>query len=88
MQAEDLNPELAAKCKRDGDIAFVGKEFDKAEEHYTESLRHDPNNHLVWANRSAARFRQGKSALALSDAQTSRLINPKYLKVWAPSQVL
>lgn len=79
--AEEFNPEKAASCKREGDVAFVDKQFGQAELAYTKSLKHDPKNHLVWANRSAARFRLGKAEEAMSDAQTSRQLNPKYLKV-------
>ena len=80
-EAEDYNPELAASCKHEGDEAFVKKEFKAAEAAYSKSLQHDTGNHLVWANRSAARFRQGKADLALKDARQSREIDPKYLKV-------
>ena len=75
-----MDVDKAASSKRDGDIAFVNKNFEQAEVAYTDSLKHDPKNHLVWANRSAARFRLGKAEEALADAQTSRQLNPKYLK--------
>ena len=78
---EEVDAEQAASCKRAGDVAFVKKQFEEAELAYTESLKHDPKNHLVWANRSAARFRLGRAEGALADAQTSRELNPKYLKV-------
>ena len=79
-EVEDVNVEKAASSKREGDIAFVNKQFEEAELAYTDSLKHEPKNHLVWANRSASRFRLGKAEEALADAQTSRQLNPKYLK--------
>ena len=78
---EGYDPELAGGCKREGDGAFGRKEFQEAESFYTDSLKYDASNHLVWANRSAARFRQGKAEGALQDAQKSRELDPKYLKV-------
>lgn len=80
-EAEDFDLEKAASCKKRGDTAFVKKQFEEADVAYTESLKHDPKNHLVWANRSAARFRLGKAEEALADGRTSRQLNPKYLKV-------
>ena len=83
-EAEDPDPEKATQCKRQGDKAFSDKDFPGAEQLYTNALRHDTSNHLLWANRSAARLRQGKNDEALQDARTSRQINPKYLKASPP----
>ena len=82
-EPEAYDPEKAAGCKREGDEAFVGKRFAQAVSSYTESLRHDTKNHLVWANRSAAHLRQGEAESSLSDARTARSLNPKYVKVRA-----
>ena len=84
LEAQDPDPEKATQCKRQGDKAFSDKDFPGAEQVYTNALRHDTSNHLLWANRSAARLRQGKNAEALQDARTSRQINPKYLKASPP----
>ena len=81
LQCQSFDSELAGRHKREGDEAFVGKRFAEAEAAYSNSLEHDPSNHLVWANRSAARLRQGRADKALQDAQRSRELNPKYMKV-------
>ena len=78
---EEPDDTAAAQHKRQGDEAFVKKDFKSAEESYSRSLRHSTSSHLPWANRSAAYLHLGKPELALQDAQIARTIDPKYAKV-------
>ena len=82
-EPDEFDVDKAGSCKREGDEAFVRRDFGAAVNAYTQSLSHDTHNHLVWANRSAANLRQGDAAAALSDARTARAIKPEYLKVTA-----
>ena len=48
---------------------------------YSESLSVDPQNCILFSNRSAAYLRLGQYSAALDDAIKARLINPKWPKV-------
>lgn len=48
---------------------------------YTEALSADPQNCILYSNRSAAYLRLGQYSTALDDAVKARLINPKWPKV-------
>ena len=48
---------------------------------YTEALSADPQNCILYSNRSAAHLRLGQYSMALDDAIKARLINPKWPKV-------
>lgn len=48
---------------------------------YSEALSADPQNCILYSNRSAAYLRLGQYSTALDDAIKARLINPKWPKV-------
>lgn len=48
---------------------------------YSEALTADPQNCILYSNRSAAYLRLGRYSTALDDAIKARLINPKWPKV-------
>lgn len=56
-------------------------DFQEAVHLYTNALRADPQNCILYSNRSAAYLRLGQYATALDDAIKARVINPKWPKV-------
>ena len=70
-----------SKHKRQGDEAFVKGDFDSAAMAYTQALRHNTSDHIIWANRSAAFLRTGSTEDALQDARRARTLKPEYAKV-------
>nr|XP_008285577.1 PREDICTED: tetratricopeptide repeat protein 28-like [Stegastes partitus] len=56
-------------------------EFGLAVRLYSEALTADPQNCILYSNRSAAYLRLGQYSTALDDAIKARLINPKWPKV-------
>lgn len=56
-------------------------EFTLAVRLYSEALSADPQNCILYSNRSAAYLRLGQYATALDDAIKARVINPKWPKV-------
>lgn len=59
-------------------------EFALAVRLYSEALTADPQNCILYSNRSAAYLRLGQYNTALDDAIKARLINPKWPKVRGP----
>nr|XP_057912618.1 tetratricopeptide repeat protein 28 [Doryrhamphus excisus] len=58
------------------------KDFALAVRLYTEALTLDPQNCVLYSNRSAAHLRLGRYSLALEDANTARDLNPKWTKAY------
>jgi len=58
-------------------------DFQAAVRLYGEALRADPQNCILYSNRSAALLKLGRHHAALGDAQKARLLNPKWPKVRA-----
>ncbi|KAK9833842.1 hypothetical protein WJX74_007548 [Apatococcus lobatus] len=81
-QAEVPIPEEAARFKRQGDEAFVKKDFEGAKQAYSQSILHSTSDPLVWANRSAACLRLHDYQSAYHDARISRVLRPSYVKAW------
>ena len=74
--------DAAAAKKRAGDEAFVkGADADAIAAHDA-SLAADDSNAKVWANRAAAKLRQGSHVSARRDAKIAREIEPTYVKAW------
>uniref|UniRef100_A0A096M8E9 Uncharacterized protein n=1 Tax=Poecilia formosa TaxID=48698 RepID=A0A096M8E9_POEFO len=72
--------EFLERVRRSNQACQQG-EFVLAVRLYTEALTADPQNCILYSNRSAAYLRLGQHAKALDDAIKARLINPKWPKV-------
>lgn len=79
-EAEDPDSEKAARFKRQGDEAFVSRDFEGAKQAYSQSIQHGTGDPLVWANRSAACLRLHDYQSAYHDARISRVLHPTYVK--------
>ncbi|GMF32288.1 unnamed protein product [Phytophthora fragariaefolia] len=76
---------LVAELKRRGNAAFQQKALEEAEVLYSRAIEvngSDPqrNQHIFFANRSAARCSMGKAALALEDAEACVALDATYAK--------
>ncbi|RLN88603.1 hypothetical protein BBJ28_00007333 [Nothophytophthora sp. Chile5] len=76
---------LVAELKRRGNAAFQQKSLEEAEALYSRAIvvnASDPlhNQHIFFANRSAARCSMGKAALALEDADACVALDAAYAK--------
>lgn len=63
-----------ASLKDQGNKAFAAKDWDKAIELFSKGLDLDPNNHVLWSNRSAAKAAKKDWEGALDDAE--QVIHP------------
>lgn len=80
--AEDFDLDKAKELKRRGDEAFVSGRMEEAAQSYTESLKHDTQSAVVWANRAMACLKLGRFEDALRDAMVSRTLDADYVKAW------
>jgi len=64
--------------KDKGNAALGSGESEKAVEYYSEGIKLDPNNYILYSNRSAAYAKMQKYKLALEDANKVIEINPSW----------
>uniref|UniRef100_A0A671YF15 Tetratricopeptide repeat domain 28 n=1 Tax=Sparus aurata TaxID=8175 RepID=A0A671YF15_SPAAU len=57
-------------------------DFQAAVHLYTNALQADPQNCILYSNRSAALLKLGQHQAALDDAEKACELNPKWPKVW------
>ncbi|XP_025764827.1 tetratricopeptide repeat protein 28 isoform X3 [Oreochromis niloticus] len=73
--------EFLERVRRSNQACQQG-EFELAVRLYSEALTADPQNCILYSNRSAAYLRLGQYSTALDDAIKARLINPKWPKAY------
>ncbi|XP_008421528.1 tetratricopeptide repeat protein 28 isoform X3 [Poecilia reticulata] len=73
--------EFLERVRRSNQACQQG-EFALAVRLYTEALTADPQNCILYSNRSAAYLKLGQHGKALDDAIKARLINPKWPKAY------
>jgi stress-induced-phosphoprotein 1 len=70
----------ALEAKNKGNAAFSSGDFQTAIKHFTEAISYDPNNHVLYSNRSAAYASLNKYEEALTDANKTVEIKPDWSK--------
>ncbi|XP_077944875.1 tetratricopeptide repeat protein 28 isoform X2 [Gasterosteus aculeatus] len=73
--------EFLERVRRSNQACQQG-EYAEAVRLYGEALTADPQNCILYSNRSAAHLRLGQYSTALDDAVKARLINPKWPKAY------
>ncbi len=71
---------VVLKLKEEGNKLFKEGNFAKAREKYTEALKHDSSNSVIYSNRSLTSIKMKDYELALTDATESIKHNPKWSK--------
>ncbi|KAL2099942.1 hypothetical protein ACEWY4_004336 [Coilia grayii] len=71
--------EFMEKVRQSNEACQHG-DFQSAVRLYSEALRADPQNCILYSNRSAAHLKLGQYQTALDDAIKARLLNPKWPK--------
>ncbi|KAI0786453.1 chaperone [Abortiporus biennis] len=74
---------MADALKDQGNKAFQAKDYDMAIDLFTQAIALDPNNHVLYSNRSAAKAGKRNYAAALEDAEQCIKINPSWAKGYA-----
>ena len=85
------NPDISANAAankatflekvRQSNAACQTGDFALAISLYTEAIRLDPANHILYSNRSAAHVKLGQFGKALQDAVKAKQLNPEWPKV-------
>ena len=75
------NPSLFLDKVRQSNEAIHAGDYIKAIALYSEAIGLDPNNHILYSNRSAAHSKLGHHDKALEDARKARELNPTWSKV-------
>ncbi|KAI2782660.1 hypothetical protein F4815DRAFT_462216 [Daldinia loculata] len=65
-----------------GNKAIADKKFDEAIDAFTKAISIDPNNHILYSNRSAAYASKKDWKNALSDAEKTTQIKPDWPRGW------
>jgi len=60
---------MAADLKSVGDLALKEKRFDDAIKSYSQAIELQPENEILFSNRSAAHLSKGDAAAALADGE-------------------
>ncbi|KAF8917242.1 hypothetical protein CPB85DRAFT_1431511 [Mucidula mucida] len=81
--AEADNSQLAASLKDAGNRLFTQKNYQAAHEEYTKAIALDPQNAILWANRSACHLSLKQYLDACGDAVQATRIDPRYYKAFA-----
>jgi len=65
-----------------GNKQFNDGNFKEAIDFFNQAIEIDPNNHVLYSNRSAAQLSVGNGQEALNDANKCVELNPTWLKGW------
>lgn len=68
------------QLKEKGNQALAWGKFDEAVKYYTKAIALDPQNHVLYSNRSAAYAKDENYTAALADADQTITLNPTWSK--------
>jgi stress-induced-phosphoprotein 1 len=69
------------ELKSKGNVALQNDKTEEAIEHYSEAIKLDPKNHILFSNRSAAYTKAGKYKEALEDSEKTIELKKDWPKV-------
>lgn len=72
----------ADELKAKGNAAIASKQFDEAIDAFTQAIALQPDNHILYSNRSAAYASKKEWDSALKDAEKTTEIKPDWAKGW------
>ncbi|RDB29131.1 Small glutamine-rich tetratricopeptide repeat-containing protein beta [Hypsizygus marmoreus] len=65
-----------------GNALHVKGKYKQAYQKYSEAIKEDPTNAILWANRAASALAMKQYLDAVSDAEKAAELDPKYAKAW------
>mmetsp|Transcript_24767 Transcript_24767/g.42698 ORF Transcript_24767/g.42698 Transcript_24767/m.42698 type:complete len:571 (+) Transcript_24767:91-1803(+) len=75
-----MDKQKAEEAKKKGNEAFAAKDYEPAIKYFSEAIEHDPSNHVLYSNRSAAYASLEQYDKALEDAEKTVSLKPDWGK--------
>ncbi|OSD05835.1 hypothetical protein PYCCODRAFT_1361536 [Trametes coccinea BRFM310] len=76
------NPSEAERLKAEGNALFVKNDFSRAYEKFTQAIKHDEENAILYSNRAACSLGLSRVSCSRKLTQATEL-DPTYAKAWA-----
>ena len=70
------------ELKEKGNFEYQNQNYDKALEYYSEALKIDPENPIIWSNKSATLLKLNKADQAIVAAAEATKRKPTWSKAW------
>ena len=71
---------ISTEHKEKGNALYGQKKYQKAVREYNAAIKHCPDNHLLYSNRSACYLETNQFVAALSDGRRCIKLNPEWVK--------
>eukprot|EP01125_Pyxidicula_operculata_P015120 TRINITY_DN5106_c0_g1_i3.p1 TRINITY_DN5106_c0_g1~~TRINITY_DN5106_c0_g1_i3.p1 ORF type:complete len:280 (+),score=80.51 TRINITY_DN5106_c0_g1_i3:981-1820(+) len=76
------SPELSLKAKNEGNEFFKNGKYPEAVERYSEAIKRNPTDHVIYTNRATAYTKLGALPEAIKDCDTAIGLDKTYIKAY------
>lgn len=76
-----IDPQKSVEAKDRGNTHFKNGEFPEAIKEYTEAIKRNPDDHVLYSNRAAAYTKLGEYGLGMKDCEKCLKMKPDFGKI-------